>query len=176
MLRAAAASPDPCIIIEARRLYARTGLVTLGGDVEPLGGASLRHSGRDVGVITWGSVAPEVDAAAETLQSEGVSVAVLDLRWLCPLDDRAIDDLVLSTGGRILIVHEANRTGGFGAEVAARVSERHFDNLDSPVRRLATPDVRIPAAPALQRALTPNAASISTAIRSIARASRAATA
>jgi 2-oxoisovalerate dehydrogenase E1 component len=85
---------------------------------------------------------------------------VLDLRWLRPLDDAAIDEVVRACGGRVIVAHEANLTGGFGAEVAARITERHLRELAAPVRRVAAPDIRVPAAPALQQAVIPGVQAI----------------
>jgi len=90
----------------------------------------------------------------------------LDLRWLAPLDEESIAEVV-GDGGRVLIVHEAHRTGGFGAEIAARLADRFFDNLDAPVKRLAAPDVRFPAATVLQNALVPDASAIVTAVHEL---------
>lgn len=167
MLRAAIASDDPVVLIESRALYPGKGLVAVGEPVEAIGGARLRRDGGDIAVITWGTALPAVLEAAEAVSSEGVEAAVLDLRWLSPLDDAAIDAIVADCGGRVLIVHEANLSGGFGAEVAARIGERHFGRLRGPVERLATPDVRIPASPVLRAALLPSAGSIAAALRRI---------
>jgi 2-oxoisovalerate dehydrogenase E1 component len=159
MLRAAIADDDPCLLFEARSLYQVKGVVELGAPVEPAAGARLRRAGGDVAIITWGTmVAPAVDAAQQ-LAAHGVEAAVLDLRWLRPLDVDAIADVTAGCG-RVVVAHEANVTGGFGAEVSARIQEEHFDALDAPVARLGAPDVRIPAAPSLQRALIPDADTI----------------
>jgi 2-oxoisovalerate dehydrogenase E1 component len=106
-------------------------------------------------------------AAAETLAGLGIDAAVLNLRWLNPLDEAALSDLIGRTGGRILIVHEAVRTGGFAGEIAMRLSELAAGQPLS-VRRLTTPDVRIPASAVLQAALLPSAASIAAAARDLA--------
>jgi pyruvate/2-oxoglutarate/acetoin dehydrogenase E1 component len=106
----------------------------------------------------------EAAAAADALAQDGVGVELLDLRWLSPLDFEAIARSVERTG-RVVIVHEANRTGGFGAEIAARIAADAFWHLDAPIERVALPDVRLPAAPVLQQALLPNADSIATAVR-----------
>lgn len=118
-------------------------------------------------MISWGAMSLETEAAAAALAVEGIEATVLDLRWLAPLDDEAIADAVATSGGRVLIVHEANETGGFGAEIASRISSRQFSALSAPVRRLATPDVRIPASPVLQEALIPNAGAIVVAARQL---------
>lgn len=160
LLRAAAADPDPCVVIEARGLYPSKGEVAIAAEAEPAGKARLRREGRDLAIVTWGGmVAPALDAA-EQLAGRGWSVAVLDLRWLAPLDEAALLDVARNAGGRVLVVHEAVKTGGFGAEVAARLTEALGDELPLAIRRVATPDTRIPAAPSLQAALIPNAETI----------------
>lgn len=160
MLRAAIADPDPCMLFESRALYQERGEVRLDGAVEPVGGARLRRTGDDLAIVTWGAMLHEALEAAELLAAEGVAASVLDLRWLRPLDVEAIERVVQAASGRVLVVHEATRTGGFGAEVAAHVQEHCFDVLDGPVARLGGADVRMPSAPALQRALVPDAAAI----------------
>jgi 2-oxoisovalerate dehydrogenase E1 component len=105
--------------------------------------------------------------SAEILRSEGINVSVLDLRWVNPIDDEAIGQIVTDAGGRVMIVHEANVTGGFGGEIAARISERHFADLVVPIIRLGTQDTRIPAAPSLQAAVIPGVASITDAARKL---------
>ena len=163
MLRAAARDPDPCILFEARALYQTSGPVVLGGPVEAARGAKLRRSGKDLVIVTWGAIVHQALAAAEKLATRGCAVAVLDLRWLAPLDDDAIAAAVAACG-RVLILHEANQTMGFGAEVAARIAERWSAQLKCPVRRLGTGDTRIPASPALQAALIPDADTIAAAV------------
>lgn len=160
MLRAAIADPDPVFIIEARSLYQTKGLVNLDGPTEPVGGARLRREGRDVLIVTWGAMTTTVLEAAQMLALQGVDAAVLDMRWLAPLDESALVTALENAGGKAVIVHEANLTGGFGAEIAARLAERHFDSLDGPVVRIGLPDVRVPSAPTLQAALVPSAATI----------------
>lgn len=164
MLRAAIADDDPCVIIESRALYQVEGEVDE-GHIEPLGGARMRRAGADALIITWGTmVAPALEAAS-ALATDGVEVGVLDLRWLAPLDTAAIAAAVRACHGRVIVVHEANRTGGFGAEIAAGIAEDLLYELDAPVMRLATPDVRMPASPELQAALIPSARTIVTSIR-----------
>jgi 2-oxoisovalerate dehydrogenase E1 component len=168
MLRSAIADPDPVVIVESRALYQTKGMVPLGAPAEPVGGARVRREGADVVVLTWGTMVPQALAAAERLAADGVEACVVDLRWLDPLDDETIERVVRASAGRVLVVHEANLTGGFGAEVAARVHERHFDYLDAPVARLGAPDTRMPSAPSLQRALLPDADAIVRTVRALA--------
>ncbi len=108
-----------------------------------------------------------MDAAAH-LAHEGIEAAVLDLRWLAPLDEQSIASAPSRSAGKLLVVHDVNLTGGFGSEIAARVAERHFNELDAPIRRLGLPDVRVPAAPTLQAALVPSVTTIADAARELA--------
>jgi 2-oxoisovalerate dehydrogenase E1 component len=157
MTRAAVADPDPVVLAEARELYQVTGPVHVGGPPEVAAGARVHREGPDVAILTWGPMLHRALSAADILSGLGHEVSVVDLRWLRPLDDDTIDAVVRQCQGRVIVAHEANLTGGFGAEVAARISERHFGTLAAPVRRVGAPDVRIPAAPALQKAVLPSA-------------------
>jgi 2-oxoisovalerate dehydrogenase E1 component len=168
MLRAAVAEDDPVILFESRALYQSKGSVRLGGERESVGGARLRRTGDDVAIISWGRTSLLAEEAADRLAGEGIAATVLDLRWLSPLDDAAITAAVERTG-RVLVTHEANVTGGFGAEIAARIGERAFDHLDAPVRRLGAPDTRIPPSPVLQGALLPSVDTIARAAAELAR-------
>lgn len=160
MTRAAIADPDPTVLIEHRSLYQQPGPVTAGGLVEATAGARRHRDGGDLAIITWGSMLHEALSAADELASAGIHATVLDLRWLRPLDAAAIADVVRTCGGRVVVAHEANLTGGFGAEVAAHITERHFDVLAAPVSRIGLNDLRMPSAPALQAAVLPRAADI----------------
>jgi len=170
MLRAAIADPDPCIIIESRALYQTQSNVDLTDKAEAVGGARKHRDGADVGIITWGAMLHKALEAADMLQAEGIDAAVLDLRWLSPLDDRALVALGDEVNGNVVVAHEAVRTGGFGAEIALRlIEDRKARGLEHNVVRVATPDVRIPAAPHLQAALLPSAQRIAAAARQLAR-------
>ena len=147
------------MLFESRALYQTVGTVTLGGTVELALGAKVRREGKDLVIITWGTMVQQALAAASALSDRGHDVAVLDLRWLNPLDEEAIAAAV-NACGRVLVVHEANQTMGFGAEVAARIAEQLGAHLKAPVRRLGARDTRMPASPALQAALLPNADAI----------------
>lgn len=162
MLRAAIADPDPCILFECRGLYKEEGPVATDLAVESIGGARLTKEGSDLAIISWGRSALHALEAANLLSSEGISAAVLDLRWLSPLDTSAIDEVVSSCGGRALVVHEANLQGGFGAEIAAGICERH---PGAKVSRHGTPNSRIPASPVLRTALIPDVKSIASQAR-----------
>jgi 2-oxoisovalerate dehydrogenase E1 component len=168
LLRAAAADPDPCVVIEARGLYAEKGEVQLASAAEPVGVAHTLREGSDVGLVTWGTMVPRALAAADELSRMGISAGVLNLRWLNPVDEAALAEFAMRSNGRILIVHEAVRTGGFAGEIAMRLSELASDRKALDVRRLTTADTRIPASPALQSALLPSVATIAAAARDLA--------
>ncbi|HEX3940036.1 MAG TPA: thiamine pyrophosphate-dependent enzyme [Acidobacteriaceae bacterium] len=155
ILRTAAAADDPCVIFEARSLYQSTAEVTLSDEIEPMGKSRLHRKGRDIAIVTWGTMLRTALEAAAKLAEEGVDVAVLDLRWLCPLDQDGLREAVEMAAGRVVVLHEANRTGGFGAEIAARLHESLGRQRALDVTRIAAPDIRVPAAPNLQRALMP---------------------
>ncbi|WP_220454062.1 alpha-ketoacid dehydrogenase subunit alpha/beta [Nocardioides immobilis] len=167
MTLAAINDPDPVVQIEHRAMYQNTGEVRLGSPSELARGARVQRDGSDVAIISWGSMVGASLEAAEILAGEGIEALVLDLRWLRPLDDEAIASAVRRAGGHVLVVHEAVLTGGFGAEIAARIAERHFETLAGPVHRLATPDVRMPSAPNLQQVLIPNASDVADLVRKL---------
>ena len=160
LLRTAVAAPDPCIVLESRSLYQTTGEVRFSDTIEPMGRSILRRPGRDAVIVTWGTGVHLALEAAGQLASEGSEVGVLDLRWLCPLDDEGLRSAVKEASGRVIVLHEANRTAGFGAEVVARLQESLGKEMGLSMSRIATPDMRIPAAPILQRALLPSTAKV----------------
>jgi 2-oxoisovalerate dehydrogenase E1 component beta subunit len=138
------------------------------GDVTvPLGQADVKRLGSDVSVITYGVGVHLALEAAERLAAEGVSVEVLDLRTLAPLDREAIARSVQKTS-KVLIVHEDNKTGGVGAEIAAIIAEDHFEQLDGPILRVAAADTHIPYAPSLEEAVIPNVDDVVAALRRLA--------
>lgn len=168
MLLSAIWCDDPAIIIENRTLYFdRSESVELDRPVQPVGGARVVRQGADVTVVTWSAMLRRVADAAESAANKGVDVEVIDLRWLQPLDMPTVLASLEKTN-RLMMVHEANRTGGFGGEIAARVAEDALNLLDAPVRRVAVPDSRMPAAPHLQRALIPSADDIAHQLVSLA--------
>lgn len=165
MTRAAIADPDPTVLVEHRSQYQVSGPVRVGGAIQPASGARWRRRGDATSIVTWGAMVTVCLAASEALASEGIEVGVLDLRWLRPLDDAALDEAVQASGGLLVVAHEAVRQGGFGAEVVARVTDRHFARPAGPVRRVAAEEVRIPASAVLQRAVLPQVDSVVRAVR-----------
>jgi pyruvate/2-oxoglutarate/acetoin dehydrogenase E1 component len=164
MLRTAVAADDPVIVLESRALYQVKGPVELDGPAETIGGSRRLKSGDDVTIVSWSKAASEAARAADLLGEEGIGADVIDLRWLSPLDLEAVFGSIERTS-RLVVAHEANLTGGFGAEIAARVAQQGFWALEAPIERVGVPDVRIPAAPILQRELLPTAERIASAAR-----------
>jgi 2-oxoisovalerate dehydrogenase E1 component len=103
------------------------------------------------------------------LAQEGIEVAVLDLRWLSPLDEGALFRAVRASSGRVVVLHEANETGGFGGEVVARLAQSIFDDLTGPVQRVGLPDVRVAASPVLQQAVFPSVDRVKRAVHATMR-------
>jgi pyruvate/2-oxoglutarate/acetoin dehydrogenase E1 component len=149
--------PNPVLFVENRRLYAMRGEPA--EDRLPLGKARVAREGADLTVVTWGQMLRECLAAAESCP---LSLEVLDLRSLVPLDLDSVVESVRKTG-HLLVVHEAVQDFGAGAEVAARIADELFDELLAPVRRLGAPAVPMPFSPELERALLPGAESIANA-------------
>ncbi len=166
LLRTSIACDDPALVIESRALYGTTAEVELGGPIAAIGGAVVRRPGTDVTIVSWGRMVVEALAAAEVLGGRGIDAEVVDLRWLEPLDMPAVLASVAKTT-RLVIAHEAVRSGGFGGEIAARVVEQGFDLLDAPIARVGAASVPIPAAPVLQQAVIPGAASIVAAVEAM---------
>ena len=168
MLRTAIADPDPTVLFEARSLYQEKGPVEV-VDGSLISYGARRYGGRsDVVIITWGTMVGWSLAARKVLKdAHSIEATVVDLRWLNPLDTATLEAAVADSRGHVLVAHEANRTGGFGAEIAARVSEMAFGTLNAPVARLGAPDVRMPAAPSLQDVLIPNTGAVVEACRNL---------
>ncbi|HZR93178.1 MAG TPA: transketolase C-terminal domain-containing protein [Gaiellaceae bacterium] len=166
LLRSAIACDDPVVVLESRALYPSKAPLSLDAEVEPIGGSRLVRTGRSATLVSWGRTAIEAVTAADVLAEEGIEVDVIDLRWLAPLDFDAVAASVARTS-RLVIAHEANITGGFGAELAARAARECFWDLDAPVERVGLPDTRVPAAPSLQQVLVPDATAIEATVRRV---------
>lgn len=162
LLLSAVACDDPTLVIEARGLYnGEKEPVVVGGEIAPIGGSRLRREGPDLTIVTWGTTTREVLRACDELEEHGIGADVIEAVWLNPFDSAAVLTSVARTG-RLLVAHEANVTGGFGAEVLARVVESGV-RLQAPPRRIGLPDTRVPAAPHLSAAVLPTAGRITTA-------------
>jgi pyruvate dehydrogenase E1 component beta subunit len=165
LLKSAIRDDNPVVFIEHKMLYLTTkGLVPDEEYTIPIGKADVKRVGSDVTVIVTSWMVPRALAAAEALATEGISVEVIDPRTLRPLDEETILESVRKTG-RALVVHEAVKFGGIGAEIAAMIMEKAFYYLDAPVARLAGVDAPIPYAAELERAAVPTEEGIAEAIR-----------
>ncbi len=159
LLLSAIRDPDPVVFFEPTRLYrAMKETVADDGAGLPLDTAFVLREGCDLTLVTWGAMTREAREAAETLAAEGIEAELIDLATLKPYDAASLLASVRRTG-RCLIVHEAPRTAGFGAEIAARVAEEALDALLAPVRRVTAPDI-VPPLPRLEAAYMPTAARI----------------
>ena len=169
LLRSAVADPDPVLFFEHKKMYR-----SVRGEVPdtdysiPLGQAKVTREGTDVSVFGYGLMAHYALEAAELLESEGVSVEVVDLRTLRPLDGVAILESVRKTG-KAVIAYEDNRFGGYGAEISAILAEEAFDHLDGPIMRVTGPDVPgVPYNHVLEDWFMPNPDRIADAVRRLA--------
>jgi 2-oxoisovalerate dehydrogenase E1 component beta subunit len=132
----------------------------------PIGVAALRTRGNDLSIISYGGTVHLCVEVARTLEREGASVEVIDLRSLVPLDRETVLASVRKTS-RAMVVHEANMTGGFGGEVAALIAQEAFEYLDAPVMRVASLDVPVPFSPPLEMAMLPSVDKILGAARQL---------
>jgi 2-oxoisovalerate dehydrogenase E1 component beta subunit len=168
-MKAAIRDEDCVLFFEHKYLYRRIkGTMPAGDHVVPIGKARVAREGTDVSIITYAATVHKALEAAEQVEREdGLSVEVIDLRTLAPLDDEAIVATVKKTN-RVLIVHEDTRTGGIAGELTARINESAFAWLDAPVLRVTAHDIPLPYAPALEDFVLPQTSDIVRALRHLA--------
>lgn len=164
LLKAAIRDDDPVIFLEHKKLYRAGREVVPAGELISIGQARLDRPGTAATVVTYGIGVHHARAAAEVLAGAGVEIEILDLRTLIPYDREAIARSVARTH-RALVLHEANRTMGFGAEIAAFIAEELFMDLDAPVLRVGADDCHIPYNPVEENAIIPDAPRVAEAIR-----------
>src|SRR5271154_1885972 len=169
LLKSAIRDDNPVIYFEHKRLYRSLKEDLPEGDfIVPIGVAELRRHGRDLSIITYGgTVQQSLDAARIVEKADGVSIEVVDLRTLLPLDRQAILATARKTG-KVLIVHEDRLTGGIGGEIAAIIGEHAFEYLDGPIKRVAALDTHTAFSPPLEEYILPNTNKIVEAIRELA--------
>ncbi len=170
LIKAAIRDDDPVLYFEHKFLYRRIkeDLPEDGDLVTPIGKARIAREGADLSIITYSAMVWKALEAAEQLEQEdGVSVEVLDLRTLLPMDDEAILATVKKTN-KVMIVHEDTRTGGVAGEITARINESAFEWLDGPVLRVTAADVPLPYAPPLEDYVLPQTADIVKVARRLA--------
>jgi pyruvate/2-oxoglutarate/acetoin dehydrogenase E1 component len=166
LLKAAVRDPDPVLFLEHKLFYGLKGWVPEEEYIIPIGKGDVKREGSDVTVVTYGHMVGKAIAAAEELERTGISVEVMDLRTSLPLDKDMILDSVKKTR-RLVIVHEACRSGGAGAEIAAVVSGEGFWFLDAPIRRVAAADVPIPFSEVLEAYVLPGEEDIIEAVKNL---------
>lgn len=170
LLKAAIRGDDPVIFMEHKGLY-RQGYASSPEPDEkfvlPFGIASIKRQGSDISVITYGALVQKSMEAARKLEERGISVEVIDLRTINPLDIDAIYSSVRKTG-KVLVAHEDTLTGGFGAEIAALISAHCFEHLDAPIQRVAALDTPIPYSPPLENEMLPSEGKILAALENLA--------
>jgi 2-oxoisovalerate dehydrogenase E1 component beta subunit len=169
LLRASLRSPDPVLFLEHKKTYRLIkGEVPETDFIVPIGQADIKRPGQDLTVLAYGLMLHESLRAADVLASEGVDAEVVDLRTLAPLDKETILTSVRKTG-KVLIVHEDNKTGGLGGELSAIIAEEAFEWLDGPITRVCAPDVpAVPFSHPMQDFFMPDAVRIAAAMRQLA--------
>ncbi len=169
LLIAAIRDPNPVVFLEHKGLYRKVRQEVPEGEyVVPLGRAAIVRPGRDATVVAYGSTVHHALQVAEELSREGIALEVVDLRTLVPLDEETVLDSVRRTN-RVVVASEANRTCGFAAEVAARITEQAFKWLDAPVVRVTAADVPTPFAPTLEQEVLPSAQRLKAAVLELLR-------
>ena len=165
LLASAVRDPNPVLYLEHKHLYRRLrGEVAEGRYETPLGELRVAREGSDLTVIAYGAMVHTALEATEDL--DGASVEVVDLRTLCPLDRDGILRSVRKTS-KVVVLHEATRSCGIGAEVCSLIAEEAFEDLDGPVVRVTAPDVPIPFSPTLEQAVLPQVDQVSEACREL---------
>jgi 2-oxoisovalerate dehydrogenase E1 component len=171
LLRTSIRCDDPVLYLEHKHLYRQTynkGAYPGADFMIPFGKGSLRRDGTDMVVLTWGALVQRSILAAQQAEKDGLSVAVFDLRTIMPYDWEGISALVKKTN-RVIIAHEDTLTCGFGAEIAARIGEELFHELDAPVKRVAAMDCPVAYCPDLEEVILPQSADVLNAIRALAK-------
>lgn len=169
LLKAAMRGDDPVIFMEHKGLYRQGYASSPEPDAEyvlPFGIASVKREGSDLTIVTYGALVQQSMEAARSMEAKGVSVEVIDLRTLNPLDEETIVRSVKKTN-RVIVAHEDTLTGGFGGELVARIVKECFEYLDAPVVRVAALDSPVPYAPALEDAMLPSKEKILSAVEQL---------
>jgi 2-oxoisovalerate dehydrogenase E1 component len=171
LLRTSIRCDDPVLFLEHKHLYRQTyNKAPYPGDdfMVPFGRAAVAREGTDVVVFTWGALVQRSLLAAQQAERDGISVAVVDLRTISPCDWETIGEWTRKTN-RVIVAHEDPLTAGFGAEIAARIADDHFEDLDAPVRRVAGLDCPVAYSPVLEEAILPGSSDVLKAIHDLAK-------
>jgi len=164
LMRAAIDDPDPVIFVENKALYAAKGDVPENGYATPIGSAHIAREGKDVTVVTYGAMVGVAFEAAEALAGEDIDLEIIDLRTIQPWDEETVL-LSLSKTHNLLVLHEAVEAFGVGAEIAARMVDIGFHELDGPIIRVAAPFMPVPFAQSLEASYRPDARKVIDAVR-----------
>ncbi len=170
LLKTAIREENPVLFCEHKGLYRQQFAATLEPSDDyclPFGVASVKRAGNDITIVTWGFMVQRSIEAARKLEEKGISVEVIDLRTLIPWDKETVFNSIKKTG-KVLVVHEDTKTGGFGAEIATSIAEECFEYLDAPLARVAALDAPIAFAPALESAILPQEYHITSALEKLA--------
>lgn len=168
LLKAAIRDDNPVIYLEHKYLYRRIKENIPEDDfIVPIGKADIKREGRDITIITYGAMVHTALEAAKLLEGKEIDIEVLDLRTLLPLDKEAIFSSVKKTN-KAMILHEATKTGGIGAEVASIISEEMFDYLDGPIIRITAPDTPVPYSPPMEEFYIPKVSDVIKAAEKLA--------
>jgi pyruvate/2-oxoglutarate/acetoin dehydrogenase E1 component len=155
LIKASIRNDNPVIFIEHKLLYSEKGPVPKEEYLVPIGKADIKREGNDVTLVATSRMVLRALNAATALAADGIEAEVLDPRTLVPLDEEAILQSVQKTG-RLVIIHEACKRGGYGAEIQATISEKAFDYLDAPIKRVAAANTPVPFAPAMEDFVIPD--------------------
>lgn len=168
LLKAAIRDNNPVLYFEHKFLYRRVKEILPHEDfIVPIGEAEVKRQGRDLSIITYGSMVHVALEAADALEAEDIDIEVVDLRTLSPLDTQTIKDSVEKTS-KVIILHEDTKTGGIGGEIGALLAEECFSYLDAPIIRIGAPDTPVPYSPPLEEFFLPNVGDVLTAARKLA--------
>lgn len=168
LLKAAIRSDDPVLYFEHKVLFPMKGPVPDGEHIVPIGKANVSRKGKDVTIVSYSLMMHRALEAAEKLAAEGIQAEVVDLRTISPIDKETIFESVRKTK-RLVIVHEAVKQGGVGAEISALVAEEMIDWLDAPIRRIGAPFVPVPFSPPLEQLVKISADHIAKTVKEICR-------
>jgi pyruvate/2-oxoglutarate/acetoin dehydrogenase E1 component len=164
LMTSAIRDDGPVLVFHHRQLLAMTAEVPEGEHVVPIGKATVRRSGSDVTLVSFGAMIYHCIEAAEVLEKDGISAEVIDLRTIVPLDDKTIAESLKKTN-RLVVVEDGRKRGGVGSEIAAVVAEKYMDFLDGPIMRVAALDTPVPFSAPLEKAHFPGLNSIVSAVQ-----------
>jgi pyruvate dehydrogenase E1 component beta subunit len=166
LIKTAIRDDDPVMVFQHKKFFSRQGPVPEGDFTIPFGQAAVKRNGRDVSLLSYGSGVYLCEDAVGELRNLNIDAELIDLRTLKPLDMATVAESIKKTQ-RAVIVHEACLTGGFGAELAARIQEELFDYLDAPIKRVAAKDLPIPFSPSLEDYVLPKVSEVIAAVRAV---------